>query len=93
MHGESIPDAASANLNRLVDHIDHICQLAGSSAHCGVGSDLDGGFGSEQSPADIESIAGLAKFPGILADRGYSQEDIEGIMHGNFVGFLDKIWA
>jgi membrane dipeptidase len=91
--GESAPESAGADLNRLVDHIDHICQLAGSAAHCGIGSDLDGGFGAEQSPADLGTIAGLARFAEILSDRGYAQGDVEAIMHGNFVGFLERTWA
>ena len=50
-------------LDRLVDHIDHICQVAGSARHVGIGSDLDGAFGSEQTAADIDTIADLARIP------------------------------
>jgi membrane dipeptidase len=71
-------------LTTVVDHIDHVCQLAGNSRHAAIGSDLDGGFGQEQSPADLDTIADLQKIVGILEDRGYASEDIANIMHGNW---------
>jgi membrane dipeptidase len=79
-------------LATAVDHIDHMCQLAGNTDHVAIGTDLDGGFGLEQSPADLDTIADLQKFNGLLADRGYSQEDIAKIMHGNWVRFLENAW-
>lgn len=77
----------------IVDHIDHICQMAGSARHCAIGTDLDGGFGREQSPRDLDTIADLQKMSGLLRARGYSAEDVEGIMHGNWLRFLRAIWA
>ncbi len=53
-------------LETVADHIDHICQLAGNARHCGIGSDLDGAFGREQCPADLDTIADLARLPEIL---------------------------
>jgi len=76
-------------LDTLVDHIDHICQLAGNSRHIGIGSDLDGGYGAEQCPADLDTIADLNKLPGILEKRGYSAADIAGVMHGNWLRFFE----
>ncbi|HVJ83884.1 MAG TPA: membrane dipeptidase [Planctomycetia bacterium] len=72
-------------LERLADNIDHICQLAGNAKHVGIGSDLDGGYGVEQTPADLDTIADLQKLAGILANRGYSATDVAGVMHGNFL--------
>ncbi|MBX7214091.1 MAG: membrane dipeptidase [Thermoflexales bacterium] len=79
-------------MREIVDHIDHICQLAGSSRHCALGTDLDGGFGREQSPFDLDTIADLQKMAGLLAGRGYSPADIEGILHGNWLRFLRALW-
>ncbi|MCA9210394.1 MAG: membrane dipeptidase, partial [Planctomycetales bacterium] len=79
------PYEAGVNIERIIEHIDHICQLAGNARHCGIGSDLDGGFGREQCPYDMESIADLQKLTTLLANRGYSQEDIAAIMHGNWI--------
>jgi len=92
VRGQSSPKAMGVTLDTMIDHMDHICQLAGNSLHIGIGTDLDGGFGKEQCPADIDTIADLQKVPKLLAARGYSQEDIENIMHVNFINFLHNTW-
>ena len=81
------------SLSKLDDHIDHICQIAGNAKHCGIGSDLDGGFGKEQSPSDLDTIADLDKLAGILTTRGYSAEDVEGIMYKNWINFFRRAWG
>jgi membrane dipeptidase len=93
VRGQSTPAAMGCTLARLVDHIDHICQLAGSARHVCIGSDLDGGFGTEQGPVDIETIADLPKLAPLLADRGYSDGDIDGIFSGNVLAFLRRHWG
>ena len=75
-------------LSWVVDHVDHICQLTGSSAHVGIGSDLDGGFGREQSPADLDTVADLQLLAGELRDRGYREGDVAAVMHGNWLRLL-----
>jgi membrane dipeptidase len=77
----------------MLDHLDHICQIAGNADHVGVGSDLDGAFGREQAPYDLETIADLARLSTMLADRGYSSTDVAKIMHGNWLRFLRTAWA
>ncbi len=86
--GKTTPQSSGVMLSNLADHIDHYCQLAGNALHVGIGSDLDGGFGTEQTPQDLKSIVDLHKLPAILAQRGYSPEDVEGIFSGNFLRFL-----
>ena len=88
--GVSDPKQMNCGLNQIIDHIDHICQLAGNTFHVGIGSDLDGAFGKEQSPYDLDTIADLQKLPGLFAARGYTAIDIENIMHGNWLRFLRK---
>jgi membrane dipeptidase len=53
-----------------------------------MGTDLDGGYGTEQTPMDLDSIADLTSLARPLASRGYSTEDIDGIFSGNFLRFL-----
>jgi membrane dipeptidase len=83
----------AVSLENVVDHIDHICQLAGNCRHVAIGSDLDGGFGREQSPHDLDTIADLQKLPAILRRRGYLESDIEGVMYANWARFFDSAWA
>ncbi len=72
--------------------MDHICQLAGNVNHIGIGSDLDGAFGKEQSPTDVETIADIQNIPVLLSKRGYTSADIEKVMHGNWLTFLKRAW-
>ena len=88
--GQSTNEAVT--LNTVVDHMDHVCQLAGNSRHAGIGTDLDGGYGREQSPCDLDTIADLQKLAGLLADRGYNDDDIAAIMHGNWLRLLRQAW-
>lgn len=80
-------------LSDVADQIDHICQLAGSSRHAALGTDLDGGFGREQSPQDLDTIADLQRLPDLLAARGYTKGDIAAIMHGNWLRLLRTAWG
>lgn len=90
---KTTPEAVGLKLGRLVDHIDHICQIAGSARHVGLGTDLDGGFGREQLPADVDTIADLARLPGLLKSRGYSEDAQRQIAHGNFLRILCEAWG
>ncbi|UOQ68880.1 dipeptidase [Hymenobacter volaticus] len=92
VRGVSTPQGLNCNLEVLIDHIDHICQLAGNTLHVGMGTDLDGAFGREQCPYDLQTIADLQSVPTLLANRGYSAQDIENMMHGNWLRFLRNVW-
>ncbi|HJZ60365.1 MAG TPA: membrane dipeptidase [Gemmataceae bacterium] len=88
VRGQSKPEIT---IERAVENIDHVCQLAGNCRHAGIGSDLDGGYGKEQTPADLDTIADLQKIPGLLEKRGYKPADIEAVMHGNWVRFFSEV--
>ncbi len=92
VRGKTTPGSMNLTLEQFVDHIDHVCQVVGNAGHAGIGSDLDGAFGCEQTPADLDTIEDLSKIPALLAARGYSTADVNRISHGNFVGFLNRIW-
>lgn len=91
--GISDPELMHCNLEVMIDHIDHICQLAGNANHVGIGSDLDGAFGREQCPYDLENISDLQKIPDLFIKRGYSKADVENLMHGNWLRFIRRAWG
>jgi membrane dipeptidase len=93
VRGVDDPKERGINLEKVVDHYDHICQIAGNINHIAIGSDLDGAYGKEQSPYDLEDIADLQNLKGILSRRGYSSADIEHIFYKNWLRFLRKAWA
>lgn len=93
IRGVSNPSSMNASLEQTVQNIDHICQLAGNSEYVGIGTDLDGGFGREQCPIEIDTISDLQKLPDLLRIRGYEASDIENIMHRNFLRFLERNWS
>jgi len=80
-------------LEAVAAHIDHICQLAGNAQHAAIGSDLDGGYGTEQCPRDLDTIADLQRIPDLLRARGYAESDIRAVMHGNWLRFFQNAWA
>ena len=92
IRGKTTPAEAGVKLSHMLDHIDHVCQLAGNARHAAIGTDLDGGYGREQSPGDLDTIADLQRLPAMLRERGYSDADIEQICHGNWVRFLQNTW-
>jgi membrane dipeptidase len=90
--GETTPQSSGVSLSHMIDHVDHICQLAGNARHVGIGTDLDGGYGTEQTARDLDTIADLQKLPPMFAARGFNDEAIRGIMSENWVRFLRGAW-
>lgn len=89
--GKDSPKKLRINLEKLVDHFDHICQLAGNANHIAFGTDLDGLFGTEQTPYDMDTIADIQKYQKILKLRGYAKTDIEKIFHSNWLRMFEKV--
>lgn len=82
--GESTPKALEVSLEKALDHLVHICSLAGNVNHVGIGTDLDGGFGTEQGPHDVDTIADLQKLPQLLEKRGFTEKEINQVLHKNW---------
>ena len=91
IRGTSTPESTGATLEKAAEHLDHICQLLGTARHVGIGTDLDGGFGNEQSPVEVDSIADVPQILDILRSKGYSEPEVEGIAHRNFIDLLRKV--
>jgi membrane dipeptidase len=79
---------AVVGIEAVADQIDHVCQLAGNARNAAIGSDLDGGFGTEQTPTGLDRIRDLQKLDAILARRGYSPDAIDDVFHGNWLRFF-----
>jgi membrane dipeptidase len=71
------------NLERVVDHIDHIVHLAGPH-FAGLGSDFDGG-GTVLKDATV-----VPQITASLVRRGYHREDIERILGGNHLRMIKE---
>jgi len=89
---QSDPKEFGVTMEALVDHWDHICQLTGNSLHVAFGTDLDGMFGREQSPYDLNTISDLQLYQGLLQKRGYQEVDIQNIFHKNWLRYLRTAW-
>jgi membrane dipeptidase len=89
--GETTPE--SVTIEDFVNHIDHVCQLAGNARHAAIGTDLDGGYGTEQTPSDLDTYIDMQKVPDLLRQRGYAESDIEAICYGNWLRKLESAWS
>ncbi len=78
----------AADLSAVIRAIDYVCQRAGDARHVGIGSDLDGGFGAESTPAGIDTVADLQKVADGLREAGYTSSDIEAVMSRNWLRVL-----
>ena len=78
----------------LIPHLEHIANLAGGSTkNIGIGTDMDGGFGAESTPKGIDTIADLQGFGPVLRDAGYSEDEVNGIFHGNALRLFRRVWG
>lgn len=77
-------------LDMLAAHIDHVCQLAGNARHVALGTDFDGGFGYPAVPLELNTIADLQKIGPLLRDKGYQEDDIQAILHDNWLRILER---
>jgi len=78
------------SLQHVVAQIDTICQMAGDARHTGLGSDFDGGFGVQAVPAEVNTVADLQKLGFLLAEKGYTEEDIAAVLGENWISLLRR---
>jgi membrane dipeptidase len=88
-----VTEGATVTVEDYVNHIDHVCQLAGNARHAAIGTDLDGGYGNEQTPRDLDTYIDMQKVPDLLRKRGYAEADIEAICYGNWIRKLESVWG
>jgi membrane dipeptidase len=90
---KEVTENSVVDLSAVADQVDHVCQLAGNSLHAAIGSDLDGGYGQEQTPHDLDTIADLQRVGELLGARGYGEEDVRNVMHANLVRLFRGAWC
>jgi len=78
-----------AALGDVVTHVRHICDLTGDAAHVGLGTDMDGGFGRDQIPLQIETSADLPRIAPALSAAGFSDSDVLAVMGENWMRFFN----
>lgn len=78
-------------LDRVAENIDHVCQLAGDTRHAAFGTDLDGGFGAEQTPVDLDTVCDLPRLAEPLLKRGYTEDDLDRIFARNWIDLLRRV--
>jgi membrane dipeptidase len=75
----------------VVRAIDYVCQRIGDARHVALGSDFDGGFGRESTPAEFDTVADLSKVAVALDEHGYAAEHISAILAGNWLRILGRV--
>ena len=81
---------SQVTLRHVVQHIQHVCAIAGDTKHVAIGSDLDGGFGVEKTPAEIDTVSDLRKLGHALSSEGFSDEDVQRILQRNWLRVLER---
>ncbi len=77
-----------ATLADVVRHVRHLCDLAGSDRHVGLGTDMDGGLGRDEIPQEIITAADLPKVADALSAAGFGDDVVRGIMGGNWMAYF-----
>lgn len=80
----------AATVHHVAAAVDHVCQVVGDAAHVGLGSDFDGGFGAESTPAGIETVADLQKVAPAISELGYADDEIAALMGENWLRLLTE---
>ncbi len=75
-------------LDTVHRHIDHIVGLVGPD-HLGIGSDLDGGFTTDDAPDGIRSVADLPRIGDMLLESGYSEDAVAKILGRSWLRVLE----
>ncbi len=76
------------SLSVVADVIDYIVQRCGSTRHVALGSDMDGGFGLDSIPAELDTCADVGSIRSYLEPRGYTQLDIRAVLMENWLRVL-----
>jgi len=79
-----------ATIDLALDHVERICDMVGNRSCVGIGSDMDGGFGADDLTAGIRTPSDLRKLSERLSERGWSDEQVAGFTHLNWLRFFES---
>ncbi|KAK4689135.1 membrane dipeptidase, partial [Tremellales sp. Uapishka_1] len=85
----SFIDPLNPTVERVADHIEYIASICGR-AHVGIGSDFDG------MASSVEGLEDASKYPNLIAvliRRGWTDEEVIGVMGGNLMRVMDAVDA
>lgn len=80
-----------ASIDDAIAHVEHVCEVTGSRAHVGLGSDMDGGFAATRMPEGVESPRDMVKLVDALRERGWSDDDVRGFTHLNWLRYWRNV--
>ncbi len=83
-------DRRRATIDETIAHVEHIVEVSGRHDLVVLGSDMDGGFGSDRLPEGINAPADLPLLLGVLRDRGWSDDQLAGFRFNNWMRFLKR---
>jgi len=86
---KEVMSGKTPTVSTVVDHMDHIAKVTGSINNIGLGSDFDGVPTMAQGLEDVSKLPNLTR---TLVARGYSDQDIEKILGGNFLRVIKSVW-
>ena len=86
------PLKGRAHLSDLTKHIEHMAKVMGGTKHIAIGSDMDGGFGKTRLPFELQSHWDFGDIVLELEKIGVKDDEIAGIMGGNWLNFLKNAW-
>jgi membrane dipeptidase len=85
LYAEEHGPAPRATLDDVLDHFDHVVEIAGID-HVGIGSDYDGV--GDSLPVGLKDVASYPNLVKGLLERGYTEDDIVKILGENLL----RVW-
>lgn len=89
MDHDKVQGGKFPTVETVVDHIDHMVEIIGSTNNVGLGSDFDGVPMVAQGLEDVSKVPNLTQ---ALVVRGYSDQEIEKILGENFLRIIKRVW-
>jgi len=77
-------------MSDIIAHVKHLASVIGDAKHIALGTDMDGGVGRDDIPFELSTAADLPVVADHLSAAGFSDEDVRGIMGGNWLRFFKR---